>query len=254
MNRLLKLVLVFFVVAFGLYGCANPPRPVKVRLYHYKLSKTLPGWLKPYKVNGKTYYPMPVAKGFREVCIASWYGPNFHGRLTASGEVYNMYDFTAAHKTLPLGTYVLVKNLENGREVVVRINDRGPFVKNRCLDLSYAAARALGMIKKGTARVEIIVLSPGKKTDHEITYENFPDVNYGKFYFQVGAFEDLEHAEELRAKLVKKFRTVEIEPFYKRGKLFYRVQIYLGENYLVALKRVKLLKKQGFKNGFLIAK
>jgi rare lipoprotein A len=94
-----------------------------------------------------------------EIGIASWYGPGFHGRRTASGEIYNMYAYTAAHKTLPLGTYVRVINLENGKSVVVRINDRGPFKKGRIIDLSYAAAKKIGMIEKGTARVRLEILS-----------------------------------------------------------------------------------------------
>ncbi len=91
--------------------------------------------------------------------IASWYGPGFHGRRTASGEIYNMYAYTAAHRTLPLGTYVRVINLENGKSVVVRINDRGPFKKGRIIDLSYAAAKKIGMLEKGTARVRLEILS-----------------------------------------------------------------------------------------------
>lgn len=91
--------------------------------------------------------------------IASWYGSEFHGRRTASGEIYNMYDYTAAHKTLPLGTYVKVINLENGKSVIVRINDRGPFKKGRIIDLSYAAAKKIGIIEKGTARVRLEIIS-----------------------------------------------------------------------------------------------
>jgi len=242
------------VLAILFYGCARPPHPVKVRVYRYHLSRTIPGWLKPYKINGKTYYPLPVARGFQQTCIASWYGPSFHGRVTASGEVYNMYAYTAAHKTLPIGTYVLVKNLRNGREVVVRINDRGPFVKGRCLDLSYAAARALGIIKTGTAPVKLIVLSPGKKAGREIVYEDVPEIENGKYYLQVGAFKSLQNAVKLRMKLLERFRVVEVEPFVKNNQLFYRVQIYLGENYFVALKRAEKLKKCCFKNAFLIAK
>ena len=122
----------------------------------------VPNKLKPYTVNGKTYYPLPDAKGYEEICYASWYGPNFHRKLTASGEPYNMYAYTAAHKILPLGTYVLVTNLENGKQVVVRINDRGPFVKNRCIDLSYAAAKKIGLIKKGVAKVKLQAVTSGE--------------------------------------------------------------------------------------------
>jgi rare lipoprotein A len=98
-----------------------------------------------------------------EVGYAAWYGPGFHGKRTASGEIYNMYDLTAAHKTLPFGTIVKVYNLENGRSVVVRINDRGPFVKGRIIDLSYGAAKKLGMIEKGVVRVRIEVIKWGRR-------------------------------------------------------------------------------------------
>ena len=101
----------------------------------------------------KWYHPVSDARGFKQKGIASWYGKKFHGRKTSSGETYNMYAMTAAHKTLPLGTYVHVKSLDNGNEVMVRINDRGPFVKGRIIDLSAGAARRLGFYKKGTARV-----------------------------------------------------------------------------------------------------
>lgn len=96
-----------------------------------------------------------------ETGVASWYGPNFHGRMTASGERYNMFEYTAAHRTLPFGTKLRVKNLENGKVVSVRVNDRGPFMKRRILDVSYAAARDLGMTRHGTARVRIEVVGPG---------------------------------------------------------------------------------------------
>lgn len=94
---------------------------------------------------------------------AAWYGPGFHGKRTASGEIYNMYDMTAAHRTLPFGTIVRVYNLENGKSAVVRINDRGPFVRERIIDLSYEAARKLGMIEKGVVRAKIEVIKWGKR-------------------------------------------------------------------------------------------
>jgi rare lipoprotein A len=115
----------------------------------------------PYTINGTTYRPLNSAKGFREVGIASWYGARHAGRRTASGERYNPYQMTAAHKILPMTTRVKVTNLENGRSVVVRINDRGPFVRGRVIDLSYAAARRIGMTKKGLVRVRVVALSGG---------------------------------------------------------------------------------------------
>ncbi len=246
MRRLLLLILIF-----ALASCARPPkRAPEYGRYH----KKIPGWLKPYTVNGKTYYPLPSAKGYREVCIASWYGFNFHGGRTASGEIYNMHAFTAAHKILPIGSYVLVRNLENGREVVVRINDRGPFVKNRCIDLSYAAAKALGMIGKGTAKVEIIALSEGKIVKGGIVYKNIPNIKFGKFYLQVGAFTNYENALKLKNRLQKEFKNIKIEPFKKNGVTFYRVQIYLARDFNKASRMAEKLKRKRFKSAFLVAK
>ena len=114
-----------------------------------------------YTVFGKKYFPMgKVSKGFAQCGVASWYGPGFHGRKTSSGEVYDMYGMTAAHCVLPLNTLVKVKNLANNKEIVVKVNDRGPFVGERIIDLSLAAARRLGMEKKGIAPVRIAVLGP----------------------------------------------------------------------------------------------
>jgi len=119
---------------------------------------------KPYTVNRKTYTPGTRVEPFRQSGIASWYGRRFHGRPTASGEKYNMYAMTAAHPTLPIPSYVRVTSLENGRSVVVRINDRGPFLHGRIIDLSYAAAGKLGYTSKGSARVEVEQIIPGSET------------------------------------------------------------------------------------------
>ncbi len=113
-----------------------------------------------YVQNGKRYWVIPNPKGFVERGKASWYGAEFDGKRTSSGETYNMYDMTAAHRTLPLPTYIQVTNLRNNKKVIVRVNDRGPFAKDRILDLSYAAARKLGMVGEGTTPVEIRVLDP----------------------------------------------------------------------------------------------
>lgn len=114
-----------------------------------------------YERNGVTYHVLKSAKGYDKVGIASWYGPEFQGKRTSSGEPYDMYAMTAAHRTLPLPTYVEVTNLENGRKVIVRVNDRGPFKKNRLIDLSYMAALKLGIVGSGTARVRVRALTPG---------------------------------------------------------------------------------------------
>lgn len=116
-----------------------------------------------YEVFGRRYKVMKSAKGHVERGLASWYGPGFHSERTSSGEPYDMYAMTAAHKTLPIPAYVRVTNLENGRSVVVRVNDRGPFVGDRIIDLSYTAAWKLDMLRAGTAKVEIRVLEPGRR-------------------------------------------------------------------------------------------
>ncbi len=118
--------------------------------------------MKPYCVNGVTYYPIAAKVGQKFYGIASWYGPNFHGGQTSNGEYYDMYALTAAHKTLPINTMVKVTNLQNGKSTIVRINDRGPFVPDRIIDLSYQAAQEIGLIKHGTAKVELEVVSYDK--------------------------------------------------------------------------------------------
>lgn len=114
----------------------------------------------PYRVFGKQYWVMPSSLGYAETGIASWYGSKFHGHQTSNGEIYNMFTMTAAHKSLPIPTYVKVTNLDNGRHVIVRVNDRGPFHDDRLIDLSYAAATKLGYAKQGTARVRVEAIDP----------------------------------------------------------------------------------------------
>lgn len=144
-------------------------------------AKSRQGNPKTYRVRGKTYKVYESAAGYRERGNASWYGTAFHGNLTSNGERYNMYSMSAAHKHLPLPSYVEVRNLDNGRKVIVRVNDRGPFVQGRIIDLSYAAATKLDILKRGTARVEIEVINPktfdykkfAKENDcgHTVVYE-----------------------------------------------------------------------------------
>ncbi len=184
--------------------------------------------------------------------LASWYGPGFHGRRTASGEIYNMYAFTAAHKTLPLGTEVLVINLENGRQTIVRINDRGPFVKGRIIDLSYAAARALGMYRKGVARVRIVALAEGRVEDRRLVLKS-PDLRHGRYYVQVGSFANYANAVNLKEKLAKRFRTVLIEPVKKGAREFYRVQVYVASDLATARRILRTLEKE-FPNAMLLAR
>jgi len=117
-----------------------------------------------YTVFGRRYHVMKSRKNYTAIGIASWYGTQFHKHRTSNGEIYNMLGMTAAHRTLPLPTYVKVTNLENGRHVIVKVNDRGPFKKNRLIDLSYAAAKKIGMSGKGTALVEVKALDPSARS------------------------------------------------------------------------------------------
>jgi rare lipoprotein A len=146
-----------------------------------------------YHVDGQTYSVMTSATGYRTRGLASWYGTKFHKKRTSSGEDYNMYALTAAHKTLPLPTYVKIKNLENGRMAVVKVNDRGPFHQGRVIDLSYAAAAKLGLFPKGTAQVEIEALTTPHGKQGQVPH----------YYLQAGAFSSAQLAESLRLRLAR---------------------------------------------------
>jgi len=162
-----------------------------------------------YEVFGQTYHVMNSADGYVERGVASWYGTKFHGRRTSSGEPYDMYAMTAAHTRLPLPTYVQVTNLDNGRTVVVKVNDRGPFARNRIIDMSYAAAHRLGMVERGTARVEVRAIDPGAPATRMARPEPIPApmsvggnvTGGGTVYVQVGAFSSRYNAEQMLAQL-----------------------------------------------------
>lgn len=221
--------------------------------------RTRAGNVSPYTVLGKTYTVMDKPEGYREQGIASWYGNKFHGRKTSNGELYNMYAMTAAHKTLPIPSYVLVTNLENKASVIVRINDRGPFHHNRIIDLSYSAAAKLGVYRKGTAQVLVEYIDPAtyagglgnRKVDS-------PSANWTKApppknaagydlpantFLQVGAFSSAASAEALRAKIrpMTSVAVVVVPPERKRGNALYRVQVGpFADNLQMSLFREKL--------------
>jgi rare lipoprotein A len=206
------------------YGCQSvsttaPPRSTP---------SAPPGYPKPYRVDGQWYQPIPDADGFRQQGTASWYGSQFHGRRTSNGEVYDMYGISAAHKTLPFGTVVRVHNLRNNQALDVRINDRGPFVKNRIIDLSYGAARKLGVVGPGTAPVEIVALAAPVRTVQQPGGQErlVPvDLTSGNFTFQVGAFQDRNNAERLAAKLKPNHLNVHVASFDRGDGLFHRVRV-----------------------------
>ncbi len=150
-----------------------------------------------YKVDGRRYYVLATAEGYDETGVASWYGPTFDGLRTADGDRYDMYAMTAAHKTLPIPCYVRVTNLSNGRSVVVKVNDRGPFVANRLIDLSYVAAAKLDMLATGTALVEVQAITPESPSVLTRVAESPPPT----LYVQVGAFAMQAHAQRVVSRL-----------------------------------------------------
>lgn len=156
-----------------------------------------------YEVFGQRYRVMESADGFRERGIASWYGSKFHGRRTSSGEPYDMYAMTAAHKHLPLPTWVAVRHLGNNREIVVKVNDRGPFAANRIIDLSYAAAAKLGMLDTGTAPVEIQVVTPeAPAPSRSPRVASTPSSAAPGYWIQMAAFDAVDNARRLADRLV----------------------------------------------------
>jgi rare lipoprotein A len=182
-----------FLVLLALPACSLPPSRVKV--------PSVPGADIPLTQTG----------------TASWYGPGFHGKATASGVIYNQNDFTAAHQTLPLGTKVMVTNLENGSAIEVTINDRGPFVKARIIDLSYAAGAALGMIGPGTIPVRIEVI------DSPYPIRSIPaSIHYT---LQLGSFSQLDNAEQLRRRVAGVFSDVSIVAFSAKDTTYFRVRL-----------------------------
>lgn len=205
------------LLALGLAGCGGRQVP---GVSAPPSSKKTPaptgkgGTYKPYTVLGQTYYPLGSAEGYSETGVASWYGPDFHGKKTANGEWYDMYQMTAAHRILPMHTRLMVTNLDNGRTAEVRVNDRGPFVGNRVIDLSYAAANMLGVVGPGTARVSLQTI-PGERIQY-----------VGPFYVQYGAFVVEENARKLRTQLVARgFGGTRITKGELNGTTYWRVQI-----------------------------
>ncbi len=180
-----------------------------------------------YEVFGKRYYVMRESNGFIERGIASWYGKKFHGRRTSSGETYDMYAMTAAHKTLPLPTYVEVVNLENKKRIIVKVNDRGPFHVNRIIDLSYTAATKLDIVANGTGLVEVRAIDPNRYSGKGAPVRTVSLEKGGKgFFIQLGAFSNLLNAEQLRKKLGSIGENlVRISQVIIEGETIYRVRI-----------------------------
>lgn len=293
---LFRLCSLLVVITFlgGSFGCASKAtkhtgwegksRETRKRTGRTKATQ------RPYVVKGITYYPIPSSRGYVEQGIASWYGEPFHGRKTSNGEIYDMYGDTAAHKTLPMNTMLLVKNLENGRSTVVRINDRGPFVQDRIIDLTFTKAKTLGLVGKGTAPVEIVALAESeeetvpetpaiatasgkrpagvgginagkkvpkitaqvKKAPHKAP--PIPDFDKGNFYVQVGAFVKIENARLLARAFAKQGRDVVIQQYPAAGMNLYRVLIFASHSLAQAKLYEKYLEGKGFRYALLLAR
>lgn len=167
--------------------------------------RTMAGNRSPYTVNGRTYQVMSTEEGFQQTGLASWYGEKFHGHLTSNGEIFDMYQVSAAHTSLPIPSYVRVTNLENQRSIIARVNDRGPFHDNRVIDMSYAAAYRLGFHNQGTALVHIEAIVPGRQDVILASSSGASGpataVSDSGRYLQVGAFADLGAAQRLSDRL-----------------------------------------------------
>jgi rare lipoprotein A len=234
----------------------------------------LPATQRPYVINGITYFPIPSAEGFRERGIASWYGKDFQGNTTSNGEIYDMYGQTAAHKILPMNTVLLVRNLENGREAVVRVNDRGPFVKDRIIDLSYATACSLGIAGKGTGKVEIIALEEDESRGEnrmainrqsplqenpatlqpKTRKKKMHDFNKGDFYVQVGSFETRGVARKTAEYFAGKGKNVIIQQVTRNSRNLFRVLVHGGESLSAARKFEQQLTLAGFPDSMVVAR
>lgn len=216
MIRRIAALLIFFNLTF--VACSLPPSKVKVPV------------------------PSTAESSASQTGVASWYGPGFHGRPTASGVIYNQHDLTAAHQTLPLGTRVMVTNLDNGRSTEVAINDRGPFVKGRILDLSYAAAKTLGMIGPGTIPVRLEVIDSGPYKIQAIRQSL-------DYTLQIGSFAELDNAQKIKDQVAKAYPQipeVSIVPLYGKDTVYYRVQLGTFSNRREAEGHAQQLARKGF--------
>ena len=254
MNKyfILTLILSFFLIN----SCATV-EPVRrpARKLPATAGKAKP-YTKPYRIGRNWYHPLTHARGFTESGHASWYGKKFHGKKTANGESYNMYAISAAHKTLPLGTWVSVSNLDNNKKINVRINDRGPFVKGRIIDLSYAAAKKIGIVGPGTARVKIVALGHARQNRTKIEPgPEFIPVDYynGNFTLQIGAFSDLNNAEKLKKELDPIYNNIHITLVDAEDKPLYRVRAGKCTTLDQAARYEDILIQHGFHDVFIIA-
>jgi rare lipoprotein A len=206
-------------------------------------------WERPYWVNGERYVPLLHAEGYREKGLASWYGEEEHGKPTSNGETFDMYKLTAAHKTLPIGSMVRVTNRTNGRQTVVRINDRGPFVEDRIIDLSYQAAKELDIVGCGVVPVDIEVLTSGSS----ILAGNRDSVSDKFFTIQVGAFSDRETAQAISDRMKKEYAYSDVEEARTGRGTIYRVHAGRFGSKEEAEAAKPAMARMGYVDAFIVA-
>ncbi|MCW8092097.1 septal ring lytic transglycosylase RlpA family protein [Alteromonas sp. ASW11-130] len=224
---------------------------------------------RPYEVLGQRYFPLQTGKGFEEEGYASWYGQKFHGHLTSNGETYNMFAMTAAHKTLPLPSYVRVTNLENNKQVIVRVNDRGPFHPDRIIDLSYAASHKLGYQSKGTAKVRLEVIHFDE--ENNVTIGSQPTMTYAEYavidvpvrkaeeqtkvtftpglYIQVAALSDIEKARSVSTVLSSLYQVPAEIPLVNN---IYKLRLGPLSDRFQAKMLLAELKKNGYPGAYTV--
>jgi rare lipoprotein A len=246
-RRFVAFLMVVLLAGSVLVSCGGKRPPVANEQGRQKATQ------KPYTVLGKRYEPLKSHVGFTQEGIASWYGKDFHGKKTSNGEIYDMHAMTAAHKTLPLGVFVKVRNRENGKELVVRVNDRGPFVKNRIIDLSYGAAKKLGVDAKGTAPVRIEALgyrAEGASGEH---YKEPETYDRGNYSVQIGAFKDYQNARRLSEEMRKLHGHSEVRTGTVNGELFYRVQAGTYTSLKAAEDAEESFSDHGYPGSFVVS-
>lgn len=246
--------LALFLFVLQLAGCGTSSPRVKV--LDVPKESGLKGTQKPYEVDGVRYDPLVKADGFVEMGIASWYGPGFHGKKTSNGEIYNMHGMTAAHKTLPMDVFVRVVNLDNNLETTVRINDRGPFVAGRVIDLSQAAAREIAVVGKGTARVRVEALGYREVRPADGTVVYRPPASYvpGPLTVQVGSFAVEGNARRLVARMQEQYGSALMVEGWVDGQKFYRVRVGLYKTMADAEAARREFERGEFPSCFVVAR
>lgn len=239
-----------FLLVLSLVSCGGGHT---TRVIDTPETRELKGWEKPYEVDGQRYQPLRDHQGFSQRGIASWYGRKFHGRKTSNGEVYDMYAMTAAHKTLPLGVFVRVTHLENGRSIIVRVNDRGPFVAGRIIDLSYSAAGKLGIVDAGTGKVQVQALGYRQSDHGKVTYRPPSSYDAGSFAVQIGAFSVKDNASRLAAQMRSRFGKADVQSAQVNGRQMYRVRVGDYRSLERAEQAVLDFSRGGYPGSFVVA-